>query len=262
MWWAWRRRKSLGLGSAKELLFGVASALDLQLNCCLPPQVVWLNCKTDVLSGAEWIVHLEQVRRYHPCTCTRYNGTTLVPARGTTVPPLYLNEVQRYHPCTCTRYNSHLPKCDFSIKNDRNFTSVPPPGTRVVPSYLLRVQGWYRRTSWGYRGGTVVPPEGTGVVPSYLLRVQGWYRRASRGTAVPPEGTHMVPSCLLDSAPLLEVHYPEPLPPRHSRLWPHPTATDPQCTANLNSGRTLGLGLPPLGRETAPNCQNVEKPKS
>ena len=213
MWWAWRRRMSLGLGSAKELLFGVASALDLQLNCCLPPQVVWLNCKTDVLSGTEWIMHLEQVRRYHPCTCTRYNGTTLVPARGTTVPPLYLNEVQRYHPCTCTRYNGHLPRCYFSIKKRQEFhkrttsrykggTVVPSEGTGVVPSYLLRVQGWYRRTSWGYRGGTIVPPEGTGVVPSCLPR----YRRTSWGYTY---GTIV----LARLSPRRSIHSPNPSPP-------------------------------------------------
>ena len=76
------------------------------------------------------------------------------------------------------------------------------------------------------------------MVPSYFLRVQGWYRRTSRGTAVPPEGTHMVPSCLLDAARGCIIH------------------------SLRKSGRTLGLGLPLLGRETAPNCQNIEKPKS
>ena len=30
-------------------------------------------------------LYLHEVQRYHPCTCTRYNGTTLAPARGTTV---------------------------------------------------------------------------------------------------------------------------------------------------------------------------------
>ena len=90
--------------------------------------------------------------------CIEWSRMDNAPRAGTTLPPLYLHEVQRYHPCTCTRYNSHLPRCDFNIKKDRNFTSVPPPGTRVVLSYLLRVHG---------------------VVPSYLLRVQGWYRRTS-----------------------------------------------------------------------------------
>ena len=87
------------------------------------------------LSGGEWIMHLEQVRWYHLCTCTRYNG--------------------------------HLPKCDFSFKYNGNLTGVPP-GTRVVPSYLLRVQEWYRSTS----RSTAVPPEGTSVVPSCLLSLR------------------------------------------------------------------------------------------
>ena len=173
-------------------------------------------------------MHLEQVRRYHPCTCTRYNGTTLVPARGTTVPPLYLHEVQRLSS-----------QVWFQYKNDRNFTSVPPPGTRVLPSYLLRVQGWYRRTSWGYSGGTVVPPEGTGVVPSYLLRVQGWYRRTSRGAAVPLEVTHMVPSCLLDSA-RGSLSTPSDLSPPGTRDCDH---TQPQLILNAQQTSIQGEHL-------------------
>ena len=118
--------------------------------------------------------------------CIEWSRMENAPRTGTTVPPLYLHEVQRYHPCTCTRYTGTtlvpargttviFPGVISVFKKDKNFTSVPPPGTRVVPSYLLRVQGWHRRTSSGYRGGTVVPPEGTGVVPSYLPR----YRRTS-----------------------------------------------------------------------------------
>ena len=47
---------------------------------------------------------------------------------------------------------------------------------------------------------TGVTPRGTRVVLSYLLRVQGWYRRSSRGASVPPEGTSVALPCLLDSA--------------------------------------------------------------
>ena len=50
-------------------------------------------------------------------------------------------------------------------------TVVPRAGTRVVPLYLVQVQGWYRCTSCRYKGGTVVPRAGTRVVPSYLLEV-------------------------------------------------------------------------------------------
>ena len=62
---------------------GVSSELAIEL---LPtsPGSFDKTAKTDVLSGAEWITHLEQVRRYHPCTC-----------QGTAVPSLYLHEVQR-----------------------------------------------------------------------------------------------------------------------------------------------------------------------
>ena len=130
--------------------------------------------------------------------CIEWSRMDNAPRAGTTVPPLYLHEVQRYHPCTCTRYNSHLPRCDFSIKN----------------------QEFHKRTTSRYKGGTVVPPEGTGVAPSYLLRVQGW-----GGTVVPPA----VPPCLLRvhtwyrlaCSIQLEVHYPlppNPSPLGHSRL--------------------------------------------
>ena len=29
---------------------------------------------------------------------------------------MHLEQVRQYHPCTCTRYNGHLPRCGFSIK--------------------------------------------------------------------------------------------------------------------------------------------------
>ena len=54
------------------------------LPASLGPRLFDKNCKTDELSGGEWIMHLEQVRRYHRCTCMRYN--------------------------------SHLPRCNFSIR--------------------------------------------------------------------------------------------------------------------------------------------------
>ena len=100
------------------------------------------------------------------------------PRAGATVPPLYLHEVQRYHPCTCTRYNGT--------------TLVPARGTMVIFPGVISVskrQEFHKRTTSKYKGGTVVPPESTGVVPSYLLRVQGWYN-------VPSEGTGVVPSSL------------------------------------------------------------------
>ena len=37
--------------------------------------------------------------------CIEWSRIDNAPRAGTTVPPLYLHEVQRYHPCTCTRYN-------------------------------------------------------------------------------------------------------------------------------------------------------------
>ena len=55
---------------------GVSSELATELLPASPGRLI--NCKTDVLSGAEWMRHLEQVRRYHPCTCTGYDGTTFV----------------------------------------------------------------------------------------------------------------------------------------------------------------------------------------
>ena len=97
--------------------------------------------------------------------CIEWSRMDNAPRTGMTVPHLYLHEVQRYHPCTCTRYNGHLPKCDFSIKKKQEFHKRTTSSTRVVLSYLLRVQGWYRRTS---RGPTVLP-EGTNTVPSCLL---------------------------------------------------------------------------------------------
>ena len=47
-------------------------------------------------------------------------------------------------------------------------------------------------------------------------------------------------------------------------LWPHPTTADPQRKANLNSGKTLGLGVPPFGerereRRTAKTKKNPPK---
>ena len=97
------------------------------------------------------------------------------------------------------------------------------------------------------------------MVPSYLLSVQGWYRRTSRDTAVPPEGTHMVPSCLLNSARGVEVHYPLPpnpspppaletvTTPNHSRSSMH---SKPQFRENTWSGS------PPFGEG-----DNAEPPK-
>ena len=35
-----------------------------------------------------------KVRRYHPCTLRRYDGTTPVPSGGMTVPTLYLEVVR------------------------------------------------------------------------------------------------------------------------------------------------------------------------
>ena len=100
--------------------------------------------------------------------CIEWSRMDNAPRAGTTVPPLYLHEVQRYHPCTCTRYNGT--------------TLVPARGTTVIFPVLIsekKRQEFRKRTTSRYKGGTVVPPEGTGVVPSYLLRVHGWYRRTS-----------------------------------------------------------------------------------
>ena len=37
--------------------------------------------------------------------CIEWSRMDNAPRAGTTVPPLYPHEVQWYHPCTCTRYN-------------------------------------------------------------------------------------------------------------------------------------------------------------
>ena len=91
-------------------------------------------------------------------------------------------------------------------------------------------------------GGTVVPP----AVPPYLLKVQKWYRRA----------------CSIDSARGALSTPSEPLPPG-ARDCDH---TQPQLIVNAQQTSIQGEHLvwvpPPLGRETAPNCQNVKEPKS
>ena len=150
-------------------------------------------------------MHLEQVRRYN-----------LVPARGTTVPPLYLHEVARYN----------------------GTALVPARGTRVIfPGVISeKRQESHKRTTSRYKGGTGVPHEGTGVAPSYLLRVQGWYRRTSRGTAVPPEGAHMVPSCLLESA-RGALSIPSEPPPPGTRDCDH---TQPQLILNAQQTSSQG----------------------
>ena len=123
-----------------------------------------------------------EARRYHPCTLRGYDGTTPVPSGGTTVPPLYLQEVRRYHPCTLRRYDGttlvpgrwyacEIPVVFYTEITPGKMTVVPRAGTRVVPLYLVQVQGWYRCTSCRYKGGAVVPRAGTRVVPSYLLEV-------------------------------------------------------------------------------------------
>ena len=51
--------------------------------------------------------------------------------------------------------------------------NAPREGTTVPPSGVISIKKrreFHRRTISGYKGGTVVPPEGTGVVLSYLLR--------------------------------------------------------------------------------------------
>ena len=108
----------------------------------------------------------QQVRRYHPCTLRRYDGTTPVPSGGTTVPPMYPQEVRRYHPCTWRWYACEIPVVFYTEITLGKMTVVPRTGTRVVPLYLVQVQGC-----------TVVPRAGTRVVPLYLVQVQGWYRR-------------------------------------------------------------------------------------
>ena len=71
-------------------------------------------------------LYLHEVQRYHPCTCTSYNGTTLVPARGTMViyPGVISVLKKKFHKRTTSRY--------------KGGTVVPLEGTGVVPSYLLR----------------------------------------------------------------------------------------------------------------------------
>ena len=94
-----------------------------------------------------------------------------------------------------------------------------------------------------YKGGTIIPP----------YTVQGSYCRTSRGTAVPPEGTSAVLSCLFDSARrALSTPY-DPPPPLE-------IVTTPK--ANLNSGRTLGLGpLRERERETRQTAKTQKKTK-
>ena len=51
--------------------------------------------------------------------CVEWSRMDTALRAGPTVPPLYLHEVQRYHPCTCTKYNGHLARCDFRKKKNR-----------------------------------------------------------------------------------------------------------------------------------------------
>ena len=105
----------------------------------------------------EWIMHLELSRasttapylypqeellRYRG----RYDGTTPVPSRGTTVPPLHPQEVRRYHPCTWRCYACEIPVLFPTEITPGKITVVPLAGTRVVLLYLMQVQGWYCRT--------------------------------------------------------------------------------------------------------------------
>ena len=113
----------------------------------------------------------QEVRRYHPCTLKRYDGTSPVPSGGTTVPPLYPQEVRRCHPCTWRWYACEIPVAFDAEITPGKMTIVPRADTRLVPLYLVQVQGWYRCTSCRYKGGTVVRRAGTRVVPSYLLEV-------------------------------------------------------------------------------------------
>ena len=99
---------------------------------------------------SSWV---EQARRYHICTLRiyggyrgRYDGTTPVPSRGTTVPPLYAQEVRRYPLCTWRWYACAIPVCFYTQITPVKMTVVPRAGTRVVPLYLVQVQGWHRRT--------------------------------------------------------------------------------------------------------------------
>ena len=142
----------------------------LEVCLCIEDQL-WLGVVTVSSAGGgvrrEWIMHLElsragttvpyvypqEVRRYRG----RYDGTTPVPSGGTTVPPLYPQEVRRCHPCTLRRYDGTtlVPGGGTLVKflsffyteiTPGKMTVVPRAGTRVVPSYLVQVQGWYRRT--------------------------------------------------------------------------------------------------------------------
>ena len=83
---------------------GVSTGLATELLPASPGRLIKLQNRCIELSRMDHApragttvppLYLHEVQRYHPCTCTRYNGTTLVPERGTTVPPLYLHEVQQ-----------------------------------------------------------------------------------------------------------------------------------------------------------------------
>ena len=62
------------------------------------------------------------------------------------MPPLYPQEVRRYHPCTWRWYACEIPVFFYTEITLGKMTVVPRAGTRVVPLYLVQVQGWYRRT--------------------------------------------------------------------------------------------------------------------
>ena len=54
------------------------------------------KCKgAPIRSGVSSELATDLLPSSHVCTSSKYDGTTRVPARGTTVPPLYLHEVQR-----------------------------------------------------------------------------------------------------------------------------------------------------------------------
>ena len=85
-------RSGVSSGLATELLPASPGCLIKLQNRCIE----WSRMDSAPRAGTTVPpFYLHEVQRYHPCTCTRYNGTTLVPERGTTVPPLYLYEVQR-----------------------------------------------------------------------------------------------------------------------------------------------------------------------
>ena len=85
-------RSGVSSGLATELLPASPGRLIKLQNRCIE----WSRMDNAPRAGTTVPpLYLHEVQRYHPCTCTRYNGTTLVPERGTTVPPLYLHEVQR-----------------------------------------------------------------------------------------------------------------------------------------------------------------------